>query len=227
MDVSVIIAKSRVQTNTSVGQKSDALMLQDLNIVYKEIFSRLSTKSKKYTRQTYKTNTVASQNEYQIPKPAVADTGIKRVLNIQVKYSSDWDYIPCKQYDTSMGVDSDYTDTNNPYCLVRDGSIFVYPAPSSVITDGLVIEWQYVPLDLALVTESASIKLPVEYHDILVTGLNMRTFGDKQLFDKQAIQKAMFEEWMMRLIAEWWADIESAYETNPSEIIAESEKFLP
>jgi len=89
MDVSVIIAKSRVQTNTSVGQKSDALMLQDLNIVYKEIFSRLSTKSKKYTRQTYKTNTVASQNEYQIPKPAVADTGIKRVLNIQVKYSSD------------------------------------------------------------------------------------------------------------------------------------------
>lgn len=34
MDVSAIIAKSRVQTNTSVGQKSDALMLVDLNTVH-------------------------------------------------------------------------------------------------------------------------------------------------------------------------------------------------
>jgi hypothetical protein len=64
-------------------------MLADLNIVYKEIFSRLATKSKKYTRQTYKTTTVANQSEYQIPRPSVTETGIKRVLNIQIKYSSD------------------------------------------------------------------------------------------------------------------------------------------
>ena len=54
MDVSVIISKSRTQTSTSVGQKSDALMLADLNTVYKEIFSRLATKSKKiYTTDIY------------------------------------------------------------------------------------------------------------------------------------------------------------------------------
>jgi hypothetical protein len=89
MDVSVIIAKSRIQSNTSAGQKSDALMLQDLNIVYKEIFSRLATKNKKYTRQTYSVASVAGQNEYQIQKPTASKTGLKRVLNISVKYSSD------------------------------------------------------------------------------------------------------------------------------------------
>lgn len=217
MDVSVIIAKSRVQTNTSVGQKSDALMLADLNTVYKEIFSRLSSKSKKYTWQTYKVNTVANINEYQIPKRWTLDSlwatiaWLKRVLNIQVKYSSDWDYVPCKQYDTSMWVDSEYTDINNPYCIVRDGSIFLYPAVSSVITDGLVIEWQYIPLDLTLATASTSIKLPVEYHDLLVIGLNMWTFWDKQLFDKQSIQKNLFEEGMIRIIQEWGMDIENWY----------------
>lgn len=227
MDVSVIIAKSRVQTNTSIWQKSDALMLADLNVVYKEIFSRLSTKSKKYTRQTYKTTTVANQSEYQIPRPSVTETGIKRVLNTQIKHSSDWEYIPCKIHDTSTAVDSEATDTNNPYCIVRDDSIFVYPAPSVAVTDWIVIDGQYMPLDLTLATTSASIKLASEYHDLLVLGLNMWTFGDKQLFDKQAVMKVAFEEWMMRLIEEWWADIESAYELSPSEIIEESNKFLP
>jgi len=227
MDVSVIIAKSRVQTNTSIWQKSDALMLADLNIVYKEIFSRLATKSKKYTRQTYKTATVVNQSEYQIPKASVSETGIKRVLNIQVKYSSDWEYIPCKLHDTSTAVDSEATDINNPYCIVRDGSVFLYPAPSAVVVDGIVIDGQYIPLDLTVATTSASIKLDSEYHDLLIVGLNMRTFGDKQLFDKQAVMKVAFEEWMMRLIEEWWADIESAYVLSPSEIIAESDKFLP
>jgi hypothetical protein len=33
-------------------------------------------------------------------------------------------------------------------------------------------------------------------------GLNMRTFGDKQLFDKQAVMKVAFEEGIMRMIDE-------------------------
>ena len=88
MDVSAIISKSRIQTNTSAGQKTDAEMLVDLNTVYKEIFSRLAVKSKKYTWQPYRTNSVANQNEYTIPSPTVTDTGLKRVLNVNIKYSS-------------------------------------------------------------------------------------------------------------------------------------------
>jgi len=42
MDVSSIISKCRIQTNTSIGQKSDAEMLDDLNNgVYYPIFSKL------------------------------------------------------------------------------------------------------------------------------------------------------------------------------------------
>lgn len=212
MDVSAILAKSRIQTNTSAGQKSDVLMLQDLNIIYKDIFSRLATKSKKYTWQTYKVNSVANQNEYTIPAPSISDTGIKRLLNISVKYSSDWDYIRCKMYDTSTKVDSSYEDENIPYCIVRDDSIFIYPAISEVVTDAIVVEWQYIPLDLELTTTSADIKLKSEYHDLLLIGLNMWNFGDKQLFDKQQLMKQLFEEWTLRIIQEWAMDIESWYE---------------
>jgi hypothetical protein len=39
--------------------------------------------------------------------------------------------------------------------------------------------------------------------------------------------KVAFEEGIMRMIDEGWADIETAYELSPSDIIEESNKFLP
>lgn len=227
MDVSTIITKSRKQTSTSAWQKTDELMLADLNLVYKEIFSRLSTKSKKYTRQTYSTTTVIDQNEYNIPKPTVSDTWLKRLLNIQVKYTSDWDYIPCKIHDSSTPIDSDYDNYNKPYCIERDGSIFLYPAPTEALDDWLVVDWQYLPLDLTLTTVSANIKLESEYHDVLLHWLNMWNFGDKQLFDKQVLSKQLFEEWVSEIISEWASDVETAYEQSNSEIITVSDSFLP
>jgi hypothetical protein len=59
MDVSTIIALSRKQTSTTAGQISDNDYLTYLNIIYKDIFSRLSVNAKKYTWQTYTTDVVA------------------------------------------------------------------------------------------------------------------------------------------------------------------------
>lgn len=227
MDVSKIISKSRIQSWMSVWQKSDALMLDDLNIVYKEIFSRLATKSKKYTRQTYYTKTAVWQHEYSIPTPTVTDTWIKRVLNINIKYSSNGDYIPCKVHDTSFPIDNDYTNTNKPYCIIRDGSIFVYPAPTKAISDWIIVEWQYLPLDLELTTLSVSIKLWSEYHDVMISGLNMWNFGDKQLFDKKALSKQEYEDWITRIIDEWWSDPVTAFEWENSDVEEVSQDFLP
>jgi hypothetical protein len=59
MDVSTIINLSRKQTNTSAGQISDTDYLNYLNIIYKDIFSRLSVNAKKYTWQSYTTDVIA------------------------------------------------------------------------------------------------------------------------------------------------------------------------
>lgn len=227
MDVSTIIAKSRVQTNTSIGQKSDALMLADLNTIYGNIFGVLNTASKKYTRQTYNINTVANTNKYTIPVLATPITGLSRVLNVSIKYGSDKDYIPLKKYDTSIAVDSDYTDTNNPYCIERDGSIYIYPAPTTSVTSGIVIDGNYQPLALELTTLSAAIKLAADSHDLLLYGLNMMNFADKLLVDKQIAQKQLLDAGIATLITQGWADMESWYETSYSEIYNQSTIFLP
>lgn len=211
MDVSVIISKSRVQTSTSAGQKSDALMLADLNIVYQGTFSALNAVSKKYTWQTYRVDSVVAQNEYNIPKATSTDTWLQRVLNMYIKYASDKDYIPCKEYDTSHPIDNDYKDYTKPYFINRDDSIFVYPAPTEIVADALIIEGNYLPLLLELDTLSASIKLAPDNHDILLYGLNMWNFWDKMLINKQIEQKNLYDAWLKTLISQWWMDMESGY----------------
>ena len=223
MDVSKIISISRKQTNTSIWQISDADYLDYLNIIYKDVFSRLSVNAKKYTRQSYSSSLVVNQSEYNYPIPAVSDTWLKSILNVYVNY---WDWEKeAKIYNSNIDWIYEYDNKENPIVVVRDNSLFLYPKPTTAGT--FRVEWKYIPIDLALATESANIKLTSEYHDILIHWVNGYVFWEKQLFDKQWLQRQMFEEWMQRMKDEWAMETESSYEQDNNVIINESDKFLP
>ena len=207
MDVSTIIDLSRKQTSTTTGQISDNDYLKYLNIVYKEIFSRLSVNSKKYTWQSFNTPVVAWQSEYILPQPWEDATWIKLVLKAYL----DWKEIPL--YDTSLyDSEQDVRDPKRheqPYWILRDGSIFLIPIPKK---DGeLYLEWKYIPLDLELTTDSDEIKLAPEYHNILVKGLNSLVFGEKQVFDKQQLREWSYNQAIQQMQTEWSFEMESAY----------------
>ena len=209
MDVSTIIWLSRKQTSTTTWQISDNDYLTYLNIVYKDVFSRLSVNSKKYTWQTYTTDIVANQSEYILPNPT-SDTdngGMKVLLNVFY----DKKKIPV--YDTSLYNDyKDLTDKNNkPYWIIRDGSIFIIPIPDKSITWGLVIEWKYIPVDLSLSSTSDDIKLPPEDHNIIVKWLNSMVFWEKQIFDKQQLREWYYQSAVKQMQVDGCFDNESWY----------------
>jgi hypothetical protein len=133
MDVSTIITLSRNQTNTPAGQISDADYLRYLNITYKDIFSRLSVNSKKYTRQSYTTDIVAWQSEYVIPQPSDTQTWLKLVLDCFYKHENKDKRIPI--YDASINTDYEINKNDDPYWVLRDGSIFIYPTPTTSIVN--------------------------------------------------------------------------------------------
>jgi len=205
MDVSTIISLSRKQTATTTWQISDNDYLTYLNIVYKDIFSRLSTASKKYTRQTYTTDVVADQTEYTIPAPVSTQTWLKLVLDVFYK----WDKISI--------FDSDIRDTETekeykkPYGILRDWSIFIYPTPKENIEWWLRMEWKYIPLDLELTDTDWYIKLPAEYHNVIVKWLNALIFGEKQVFDKQQLWENAYLWAIQQIMTEWSFENESAY----------------
>lgn len=207
MDVSKIISISRRQTNTSIWQINDTDYLDYLNIVYKEIFSRLVVNSKKYTRQTYGATLVANQSEYTYPLPSVSVTWLKSLLDVYIDYG-DWE-VKAKIYDTFIGWLDEYTDKQNPVAITRDWSVFLYPTP--IATWSIRIEWKYIPIDLTTTTTSSNIKLASEYHEILIMWLNIYIFWEKQLYEKQWVQRQMFEEWIKRMQMEWAMETESWY----------------
>jgi hypothetical protein len=207
MDVSTIIDLSRKQTSTTAWQIADSDYLTYLNIIYKDIFSRLSVNSKKYTWQRFNTSVVAWQSEYILPQPWEDTTWIKLVL----KAFLDWKEIPL--YDTSL-YDNEKELTNprwneQPYWILRDGSIFLVPIPEKDWE--LILEWKYIPVDLTLTNTSDEIKLAPEYHNILIKGLNGLVFWAKQVFDKQQFFEWEYYNWIKQIQEEWSFENESAY----------------
>ena len=134
MDVSTIINLSRDQTGTPAWQISDTDYLNYLNIIYKDIFSRLSVNAKKYAWQSFVTEVNAWQSEYILPQPSEDSTWLKLVLTAFL----DWKKLPL--YDSSL-YDSERDLTNpkiheHPYWILRDGSIFaIQYIPIATISD--------------------------------------------------------------------------------------------
>jgi hypothetical protein len=212
MDVSTIISLSRKQTSTTTWQISDNDYLTYLNIVYKDIFSRLSTASKKYTWQTYVTDVVADQTEYTIPAPVSTQTWLKLVLDVFYK----WEKI--KIYDSDIRDNETVAEYVKPYGIIRDWSIFIYPTPKENIEWGLRMEWKYIPLDLELTDTETYIKLPAEYHNVIVKWLNSYVFGEKQVFDKQQLRENAYLWAIQQIMTEWSFENESAYHVEDADL---------
>ena len=209
MDVSTIIALSRKQTNTTAGQISDNDYLNYLNIIYKDIFSRLAVNSKKYTWQTYTTDVVAGQSEYIIPQPSNTQTWLKLILDCF--YVHEWKDKRIPIYDASINTDYTINKNDKPYWVIRDGSIFLFPTPDKDVANWLRLEWKYIPLDLTLLNTSDEIKLAPEYHNILVKWLNGLVFGEKQVFDKQQLREGYYLQAIQQMQTEWCFENESFY----------------
>jgi hypothetical protein len=212
MDVSTIISLSRKQTSTTTWQISDNDYLTYLNIVYKDIFSRLSTASKKYTWQTYVTDVVADQTEYTIPAPVSTQTWLKLVLDVFYK----WEKI--KIYDSDIRDNETVAEYVKPYGIIRDWSIFIYPTPKEDIEWWLRMEWKYIPLDLELTDTETYIKLPAEYHNVMVKWLNSYVFGEKQVFDKQQLRENAYLWAIQQIMTEWSFENESAYHVEDADL---------
>ena len=209
MDVSTIINLSRKQTSTTVWQIADADYLTYLNIIYKDIFSRLSVNAKKYTWQVFNTDIVEWQSEYILPTPSENSTGLKLVLNAFYK----WEEIPLydsTEYDSYKEIEK-AKRWEKSYWILRDGSIFIIPIPKENIESWLAIEWKYIPLDLTMANTSDEIKLAPEYHNILVKGLNSLVFWEKQVFDKQQLREGYYLQAIQQMQTEWCFENESAY----------------
>lgn len=142
MTIAELITYTRNQAGASSGNFSDAEMLVYLNIAYHDMENRMaSVLDEDYFWDVFTADTVVDQNEYTLQATAAGTEGIKKINRVEVKRETADDYNTLLEVDTlsnwkkSDGYMQAKVSTTNPRFEHRDGSIFVYPAPDSAVTN--------------------------------------------------------------------------------------------
>lgn len=157
MDFADIITLARTQTNTSIGQISDATMLIYGNIAYHLIENRIIKEiSDDYFYTYFTTNLTSWTNEYTIPASSSTVKWVKRILSVEVKYSAT---DPTRtlavnrqndNYWVAIDYLATYQDKSNPIYDIKDSSIFLYPTPTETVSWWLVMQAIVNLIDLTL-----------------------------------------------------------------------------
>lgn len=217
MDVAGIISLARNQTwGTTTSQVSDAQMLIYLNIVYQEIFAAIAETSKLQLWERWTADLVADQSEYSLPilDTANSQPWLKRLLQLYIKYSAtqtDYYKVQAKTYEAlhewyDFYLDNSNLDEKYPiYVRADENSIFINPAPTEAVTEWLVIQATYTPLDLQLTDAEVDIKLPREYHNILALGLEQYIRWYRQVDTKRSIAMQRYLTEKQKMLSDQWA----------------------
>ena len=147
-------------------------------------------------------DTVAGQSEYALP------SDLKKVLGVSVKrLSTDTEYWKLKEsrlsnYPRDILAYVQKNPVNDPFFIIAENSVFVYPAPTESVTGGIRIYGVKQFTDLTSTSTSAQILIPETHHQIISFGLAKYIYQIRQLFDKAQIQEQMYEHAKADMVVE-------------------------
>lgn len=178
MDVSKVISDFRLLSWwTDTNQLSDANALILANKIYRDIINKIKVKVKEDFFYDYwkVDNTVVWQEEYRLPirNDSTWVAWCTKLKGVSIMYNdTDTEYTKANpqtqaNLDKDLMYYKDNQDSSQPFFIVADYSYFVYPAPTTAISDGIILYWISDPANLQSGWDEASIKIPLEYHDLL------------------------------------------------------------
>ena len=149
-------------------------MLQFVNLAYHHAEERIRNEiNEEYFYDYFTTSTVATQNEYVLPVPASNTVGILKPISVGIKWNDTTDqYSPVRPY-TAKGLynTDEYTQVNqsqgNPFYIVKDYSVFIYPAPITAVLWGLRVHASTNLVDLQAGQAESYVKIPRNLHEAI------------------------------------------------------------
>jgi len=209
MDVLPILNRARRLTSTDENQYTNDEWVEDINFLYQELCNEIVREVwEDYFWDYVKWKTVVGQSEYDIKDMIDWDDvyDIKKIKAFFIKYDSTYTNYKRVTYrdfeDYLQGREELETSQNfsNPIYCIKDESTFLFPAPVEVVKDGLYYEIIYTPLDLAIDSVQADIKIPREYHYILAEGMKIYAHESNSRFNEANQARQSFEQEKRKMI---------------------------
>lgn len=164
---------------------SETDFLDDINMVKNEIWNKIvASWVWNINYDIWTANTVANQSEYTLPLVSSTAIGSKRIKSISINYdgktydNGTLQYIQATEVNpTTLAHPWDYYVNNQsfekPIFYQSDKSIFIAPLPTSwkEWVNRLRVEWIRNIPDYNINTTEVDMKIPYDYHFILLKGV--------------------------------------------------------
>ena len=126
-------------------------------------------------------------------------------ISIKLK-ATDTTYTKCRAT-TLSNLDKDLQwyslnqPTTDPFYVISDNSVFIYPSPTEVIAGGILFYGIGDPIELLTGGTEASVKIPLEYHYMIPLGMEQFIFGARRLDNEKAQAKNNYEVEKQKMVS--------------------------
>ena len=187
------------------AQFPSAWLLKYANVVYKEMQNALIRKvNENYFYDILKADTVANQNEYTLKTTSWVAVWLKKIITANIKWKdTDTYYSKLDHSSTNLSTqaidEQKISPDQEPFIQIKDGSVFMFPAPTESIVEWLMIEGIVSLTDLVVAWAENTI-FPYnselrDYHKVLAYGIVPYIYGKlKQTNEKISAKQEYLSE---------------------------------
>ena len=186
MDLAKIYTLSRLNTSTDTSSMPDATLLDITNLTYRDLINIITSKiNENFFYEEWTTPTVIGQTEYTFPVRSSSISGLKKLEAVSIKYkSTDQNYTVANPTTiTDLVHDKLWYNINQPQSkpifLVYDKSVNIFPAPTEV--QSMILYWVSDPKELIAWASESDIKIPLDFHHLIVLGNEYRIYKARHL----------------------------------------------
>ena len=210
---STILDEARTDTGTNVGTYSNTQGMVHFNFIYQDIISDIIAELwEDYFWNISKVDfTVVGQEEYSITTVGSGPSyRVNEVHKVFIKYSPDDQYYTRARRvnPTNLEFDMDYYKTNqsklDPIYTVQDNSVFIYPAPTEVVAEGIKMNIIYQPNDLTISSVESDIVIAPRFHRTIVSGIKYKIYALKQMMNESQLAKADYDTAKLSMLRQMW-----------------------
>lgn len=207
-----IFEMAREQSNVTSAQYASSTLLKYANKRYKMIQNAIITKvDEKYFYDILLADTQALQNEYTLKSVSGTVAWVKKIITANIKRkSTDTYYSKLAQSTTnisSQAIDEQKASPDQQdFYEMKDGSFFVFPAPTESIEDGIMCE-AIITLPDLVVAWGENTVFPYnselrDYHYIIALWVRADIFSLKMMFDEKNVAEQEFRDELSIMISD-------------------------
>jgi len=191
MDVNSIIGLARTLTHTDDEQVTDTNAMLYANIVYHDIANAIMEIDEDFFWDIFTTTPIVWQNEYTFAVWSATTRWMKKIERIQIKWADTDSFQTLvnsdtlANYPTTTGRLDTQLGTDEWFFDIKDGSYFIYPAPTEAVTDWLQVQATTTLIDLVLwgaentvFPRNSDLR---DYHQVISIGMKQYIYSQQGL----------------------------------------------